>query len=295
MRRSTHPLIDIGVNLSSSRLYTRYEEILSRALESGVGGLILTGTDLESSALLARFCSEPRLNSPQLWSTAGVHPHDSAKVEAQDKDWRETLSVLLQNDRVISVGECGLDFERDYSPRDIQRQVFESQLELAVEFQKPLFLHQRGAGETFLDLLREYAPQLPKRIDDTGEHTIAAVVHCYTEGPKLMESLLELGCYIGITGWICDERRADSLRSAVTSLPLQRVLIETDAPYLLPRTLRPKPKKGFNEPCYLPHIVEHISMYLGEPVDVLERASRENTERLFSISLNRSDATQIDT
>jgi TatD DNase family protein len=285
MLSSPHPLIDIGVNMSSSRLLKRREEILSRALSAHVKGLIFTGTDLESSELLCELCDSEHKGTPRLWSTAGVHPHDAERVLTESPSelaWVDRLRRVHDHPSVVAVGECGLDFERNYSPPKVQRAVFEAQLRLAVEMQKPLFLHQRGAQHDFLAMLTEYLTDLPI-IGPEGER--AAVVHCYTDGPELLETLVDLGCSIGITGWICDERRADLLRDAVTHLPLSRVLVETDAPYLIPRTLRPKPKKGFNEPAYLPHILEQISLYMKASVDQISLASLVNTQRLFSISL----------
>ena len=293
-----YPLIDIGVNLTSSRLFKRREDILARSLQAGVVGLVLTGTDLKNSKQLIHYTDErSSVNLKQaenlkniemskelyLWSTAGVHPHDAQSTVEQSKlsqSWLEELRTLLMNDRVIAVGECGLDYDRNYSEPAIQRKVFEAQLKLAVETQKPLFLHQRAAGADFVEMLKDYADELPKRGDQ-----LAAVVHCFTDDLNTMEKLLELGTFIGITGWICDERRGESLQKAVAHLPLQSVLVETDAPYLLPRTLKPKPKKGYNEPAYLPHIVEHLSQYMAQDVSVVAQASFENTKRLFHLEL----------
>ena len=132
----------------------------------------------------------------------------------------------------VAVGECGLDFFRDYSPRDAQRRAFAAQLELAAEVGKPVFLHQRDAHEEFVAMLA------PARASLAG-----GVAHCFTGGPAELDAYLELDLYIGVTGWVCDERRGAALRAAVPRIPLDRLLVETDAPYLLPRDLEPKPRE----------------------------------------------------
>ena len=131
---------------------------------------------------------------------------------------------------VVAAGECGLDYFRNFSPPAEQRRAFELQLGLAARLDKPLFLHQRDARADFLAMLRAH-PGVAAR----------AVLHCFTEGPDMLEECLALGLSIGVTGWICDERRGEALREAAPRIPADRLMLETDAPYLLPRTLRPKP------------------------------------------------------
>ena len=283
------PLIDIGVNLDSPRLTCQIDAVLTRAAHADVRGLILTGTSPEGSARCAEYARTLNTDNVanqdearcQLWSTAGVHPHDAEA--ALTRAWRAEIEALLTRPEVVAVGECGLDFERNYSSVEAQREIFEAQLQLAVRHQLPLFLHQRGAHAELLTLLRRYAPELPRR--ESG--ALAAVIHCYTGGLEEMQSYLELGCFIGVTGWVCDERRGDALRAAVRSLPLTRVLVETDAPYLTPRTLRPKPKKGTNEPAFLPHIVHELAGYMGVDASELARAATLNTQELFAVNLSQ--------
>ena len=283
------PLIDIGVNLSNPRLIKRLDELMIKALKAQVRGMILTGTDPNNSLNYLDLIAKLEQDYPELrfWSTAGVHPHDAQEALTQTYQHGTWLQQILYchhlSSKVIAVGECGLDYERNYSDPAIQRQVFEQQLQLAVELQKPLFLHQRGAQHDFIAMLQNYRSDLAKR----GE-ALAAVVHCYTDDLSTLEHLLELGCYIGVTGWIADERRAENLRNAVTHLPLNRVLIETDAPYLLPRTLRPKPKNGLNQPAYLPHIAEQLAIYMNTDVNTLITSALTNTLALFQIELNHS-------
>ena len=280
------PMIDIGVNLSNSRLMKRIDELMENALTAQVKGMILTGTDPKNSLEYIELINQLEQDFTQLkfWSTAGVHPHDAEEALTQTYQhgsWLQQILACQQSStKVIAVGECGLDYDRNYSsPRD-QRLIFEQQLELAVQVQKPLFLHQRAAQSDFIDMLKTYHKDLAKR----GE-ALAAVVHCFTDDQATLEHLLELGCYIGITGWIADERRAENLRKAVTCLPLNRVLIETDAPYLLPRTLRPKPKNGLNQPAYLPHIAEQLAIHMQTDVNALIESALHNTMSLFQIDL----------
>lgn len=280
------PLIDIGVNLTANRLARQAAEVVQRAAAAQVTGLLLTGTSLEVSVECARLTEA--LASPssrcELWSTAGIHPHDAEKAQQTHPQWRGELAKLLAHPRVVAVGECGLDFERNYSPPEVQLEVFEAQLQLAVEHQYPLFLHERGAHDAFYQLLERYAPRLPQRDD-----ALAAVVHCFTGDHATLRRYLDLGCFIGVTGWVCDERRGQALQEAVSHLPLERVLIETDAPYLLPRTLRPKPKGGTNEPAFLPHIVEQLARYMGCDANTLAAHATANTLRLFSLTWGERD------
>ena len=285
----SHPLIDIGVNLSNPRLLKRLDELMLKALEADVKGMILTGTDPKNSLSSLDLIIKLEQDFPKLrfWSTAGVHPHDAQEAFAQTYQHGTWLQHILYchhlSNKVVAVGECGLDYERNYSTPTAQREVFEQQLQLAVQLQKPLFLHQRGAQHDFIAMLKNYRNDLATR----GK-ALAAVVHCYTDDLTTLEHLLDLGCYIGVTGWIADERRAEKLRNAVTHLPLNRVLIETDAPYLLPRTLRPKPKNGLNQPAYLPHIAEQLAIYMNTDVNTLIASALENTLDLFQINLDQS-------
>jgi len=170
------------------------------------------------------------------------------------------------------VGECGLDYYRNYSPHAAQREAFERQLELAGRCGKPVFLHQRDAHEDFIAILREHWPALA-----------GGVAHCFTGGAAELECYLELGLAIGITGWICDERRGAHLLELVRRVPSERLLLETDGPYLLPRDLQPKPSSRRNEPVYLPHIAAAVARARGEPAESLAKSSTAAARRLFRI------------
>jgi TatD DNase family protein len=260
-------LIDVGANLTHESFCDDLPAVISRAAGAGVRRMIVTGTTLEGSrAALALARSHPGV----LWATAGVHPHCAADF---DDSAGSELQALLRDPLAVAAGECGLDYYRDFSPRPAQRTAFARQLELAADSSRPVFLHQRDAHGDFLAMLREHGSGLP-----------AGVAHCFTNGPAELTDYLELGLYIGITGWICDERRAADLRSAVSVLPLDRVLVETDAPYLQPRSLRPTPKGRRNEPAWLPEVVRTLAEFMGHSPAAVAEASTRNAERLFGLS-----------
>ena len=259
-------LIDIGANLTHDSFDPDRDAVLARAAEAGVARIIVTGTSVTNSVQAAALC-ETRPGT--LFATAGVHPHHAADFDSHTAG---ALRSLLVNPAFVAVGECGLDFFRDYSPRDAQRHAFAAQLELAAEVGKPVFLHERDAHAEFVATLA------PLRTRLTG-----AVAHCFTGGPKELAAYLELDLYVGVTGWVCDERRGAELRAAVPSIPLDRLLVETDAPYLLPRSLTPKPQSRRNEPRFLAHVVERVAALRNEPVDVVARATTANAERLFGL------------
>lgn len=262
-----HRYVDIGVNLDHRRFEQDRDEVVDRAREVGVSDLILTGTCHESSKRVAALAS--RYGQ---FSTAGVHPHDAASFEA--KGGEPALTALLDAPSVVAVGECGLDFDRDFSPRDVQELVFETQIRLAQAREMPVFFHERKAHERFCAIL-----------DRTGP--VQGVVHCFTgERAELLE-YLDRGFFIGVTGWICDERRGQHLLEIVHEVPAGRLLIETDAPFLTPRTLRPRPKKGRNEPALLPHIAEVVAKARGESIAALAEHTSAAADTLFGLESAR--------
>ena len=265
------PLIDIGVNLLNSRFDSDRVDVIQDALDHQVTGQILTGCSLSGSQKALRFCYEQREHFPHLWATAGIHPHDSAQLQ-DHPNWIHTLKELAHHPKCVAIGECGLDFNRDFSPRPIQESVFESQLQCAIELNLPVFLHERDAHIRFYDILKNAISDLK-----------GAVVHCFTGNRSQIETYLDLGCMIGITGWICDERRGQEVQEAVQSLPLDRVMVETDSPYLTPRGLKPKPKRGRNIPSTLPYIVSTLAHYMDVSALELTHASYTNSIRFFNL------------
>lgn len=150
-----------------------------------------------------------------------------------------TLRRLAENDRVVAIGECGLDFNRNFSAPEQQEYAFNAQLALAAELSLPVYLHCREAHERFIAILAPWLPQLP-----------ASVLHCFTGTREELEACLAMGLSIGITGWVCDERRGQALRELMPLIPAERLLLETDAPWLLPRDMHPRPASRRNEPCF---------------------------------------------
>ena len=260
-------LVDIGANLTHESFDRDRDDVLRHAREAGVRRLIVTGTSVTESV---RALELARAYPGTLYATAGVHPHNAAQF---DEHAAEALRELLLQNEVVAVGEFGLDFYRDFSPRDAQKRAFQAQLEIAAEVQLPVFLHQRDAHDELLELLRPVRSRL-----------CGGVAHCFTGTAKMARDYLDLDLYIGITGWLCDERRGGDLRDAVRHLPLDRVLIETDAPYLLPRDLPEKPRGRRNEPRFLAHVLQRLAEAMGRSVQEVEEATRMNTEKLFALT-----------
>ncbi|OOE83236.1 hydrolase TatD [Salinivibrio sp. PR6] len=259
-------MIDIGVNLTSTRFDQDRETVVDDAKQAGVTGMILTGTSIdESQAAAALASSYPGF----AYATAGVHPHDAKSVEATDLS---AIQQLAQRPEVVAIGECGLDFNRDFSPRPQQEAVFEAQLALAAELSMPVFMHCRDAHDRWFAILRPWLDKLP-----------AAVLHCFTGDDRALRDCLDAGLYIGVTGWLCDERRGQQLQQQVSWLPDDRLMIETDAPYLQPRDIRPRPKRSRNEPKYLPHIAQTVARLRQQPVEHIIDCTIKNTQRCFSI------------
>jgi TatD DNase family protein len=260
-------LVDIGVNLAHDSYDADRPAVIERARAAGVTQMLVTGSSEASTrAALALACAHPG----RLFATAGVHPHHAS-------DWNATLRKALRDlaeaPEVVAVGECGLDYFRDLSPRPVQRAAFAAQLELAREVGKPVFLHQREAHEDFTAMLREHIAALS-----------GGVAHCFTGGASELDTYLGLGLAVGITGWICDERRGKHLLPLMRSIPPDRLLVETDGPYLLPRDLPEKPETRRNEPAYLPHIAAAVAKARGEDLESVARSSTSAARKLFRLS-----------
>jgi len=277
-------LIDIGANLLNSSFNRDREEVIKSAAARGVSPVIITGSGEKSSREAALYAS--RYNAGEsshkaedgkapkaglLFSTAGVHPHEAKNCGGGTIDALRNLTADYKT-TVKAIGECGLDYNRDFSPRDVQRKWFLKQVELAAELSLPLFLHERDAFADFSKILAEHIKAVP-----------AAVVHCFTGTASELEYYISLGCYIGITGWICDERRGSHLRELVKIIPPGRLLLETDAPYLLPRDLPFKVKNKRNESRFLPHVAETVAKCLGKETALLAKETFENAKRFFGL------------
>jgi TatD DNase family protein len=253
-------MIDVGANLTHSSFRDDLEAVVARARGAGVSTLIVTGTTVEESreaaAIAERF---------DLHSTVGIHPHHARDFRNADE-----LRKVAAHPRVVAIGECGLDFNRNYSPHPAQEECFTAQIELGLSLKKPLFLHSRDAHPRFAEIVKSM--QVEK-----------AVAHCFTGERDELRAYLDLGLYIGITGWICDERRGKHLLELVREIPRERLLLETDAPYLTPRDMKPQPKARRNEPAFLPHILKAVARALGRRADEVADETTRNARVLFDL------------
>ena len=259
-------LIDIGVNLTGSSFKNDLDDVITRACEAGVGRMVVTGTDIEHSRQALDLCTR---YPDVLYATSGVHPHHAKDCDEQTL---EQIRQLAESEMVVAIGECGLDFNRNFSPPDVQCYWFEAQLELAAALQMPVFLHERDAHDQFLAIIARWRDELP-----------AAVVHCFTGDAQQARAYMDLDLYIGVTGWICDERRGADLQQAVRVIADDRLMLETDAPYLLPRDLKPSPRDRRNEPMYLPHVCRAVARFREQDEQQLAAQTTANACRFFKL------------
>lgn len=260
-------MFDIGVNLTSTQFASDRQKVVKRARDAGVTGMLITGTNALESQQAQRLAeAQPGF----CWSTAGVHPHHASEWSTEIAS---TLRRLAEKLEVVAIGECGLDFNRNLSAHEQQEYAFDAQLALAAELNMPVFLHCREAHARFAAVLEPWLPKLA-----------GAVIHCFTGTRDELEACLAMGLSVGITGWVCDERRGLELRELLPLIPADRLLLETDAPYLLPRDMRPRPTSRRNEPCFLPHIVNQVATWRGESAEELATRIDQNARTLFRLA-----------
>jgi TatD DNase family protein len=261
------PLVDIGANLTNASFSHDLEAVLQRARAAGVDQIVVTGTSLAGSRAAGELAARHGLHA-----TAGIHPHHAQDFSAETLP---DLEALLGDPTYVAVGECGLDYNRMFSPRQAQLLCLEAQLDLAARTGKPLFLHERDASDDLLATLR------PRRA------TLGpAAVHCFTGDGATLDAYLDLGLFIGITGWICDERRGLHLRDLVPRIPPDRLMLETDAPYLLPRNLPAavvKSSNRRNEPGFLPAVLEVVASAQRRTPAEVAAATTATARRFFGL------------
>jgi len=250
-------------------------QTIQESITAGLSGLLIIASTLDESIEAQRFCHEHNSDEFILRFTAGVHPHYASAWSPQHYT---ELKKLLSDKYCVAVGECGLDFNRNYSSPQQQQLAFIQQLKLANETGKGLYLHERDAWQTQLELLKKY-----------GSNVKFKIVHCFTGGKRELDSYLELGCYIGITGWLCDAKRGSDLRQCVSRIPLERLLVETDAPYLFPKTIRPR--SANNHPKYLTHIIKEIAELISVDADIIKMTTEKNALALFCNNEGRTQHT----
>ncbi len=259
-------LIDIGANLTHDTFTDDFDRVLSQAENKHVKKMIVTGASVQGSQDAVDLAKGyPGI----LFATAGIHPHHA---EETNEESLELLRLLSRSPEVKAIGETGLDFFRDFTPRETQTRSFEAHIELAIDAKLPMFLHERDAHPVFRDILAPHRHRLA-----------GVVVHCFTGEADALAAYIDLDCHIGITGWICDERRGKHLLPLIKEIPDNRLLIETDAPYLLPRTIKPKPKTRRNEPKYLPYICQFIADHLGTSFEEVARRTSRNATNFFDL------------
>ena len=259
-----HEIADIACNFTSERFDKDLDKIIKRAVVNKITKFGLICSQLSDLDKLLKIYNQ---YSNDMFFTIGVHPHHANKI---DKEYLENLKEKIVKNNPHAIGETGLDFFRNLSTYEEQIYAFEEQIKIAIDTNKPLFLHQRDSHEDFIKILRKYSSDINK-----------AVVHCFTGTQKQLDDYLELDCYIGVTGWICDEKRNVELRKTIKNIPLSKLMVETDCPYLIPKNLLDKPKNNRNEPSYLNHIVSEISMLLDVSEEDIRKESFKNTLSFF--------------
>jgi TatD DNase family protein len=258
-------LVDIGVNLAHKRFRADLGDVIARARAAGVATMVVTGTSTAGS-----WAAWELARARGLFSTAGVHPHNAR--ECGEHTLAE-LRDLAGRPEVRAIGECGLDYDRNFSPPDVQRRWFAAQLELAAELSMPVFLHEREAHADVAAMVGERRAALP-----------GGVVHCFTGSAAELDAYLELDLHIGITGWICDERRGAHLRDLIARIPPDRLMVETDAPFLTPRDLPRPPPGRRNEPALLPHILDRVATAAGRSREDVAHTTTATARRFFGLA-----------
>ncbi len=263
--KAAAPLVDIGANLTHDSFRRDADAVIQRARDAGVETLIVTGTDLQH----AHQALELAARHPGLYATAGVHPHEASQWSAA---LAGEFAALYREPGIVAVGECGLDFNRNVSSPADQERAFEAQLGLAVEAGLALFIHERDAGTRMLEMLKSWRDEIAD-----------AVIHCFTGERRTLHGYLDLDLHIGLTGWLCDERRGHHLRELLADIPLNRLMVETDCPYLLPRNLPAKPPGRRHEPALLPWIVREIAHWRGDDEAGIAQATTATARRFFRL------------
>lgn len=259
-------LIDIGANLTHESFEDDFDDVLDRARAQDIVQMMVTGASLDGSVDALKLA---RRYPGFLFATAGMHPHHASDATP---DVLARIAALAAEPEVKAVGETGLDFFRDISPRTDQVASFEAHLDLAASLGKPIFLHERDAYPTFAEVLKPFRDRLGN-----------VVVHCFTGEKEALHAYLDLDCHIGLTGWVADERRGTHLIPLIGDIPDDRLLIETDAPYLMPRNIQPRPKTRRNEPQYLPYVCRFVADTLGRHYDQVAEQTTANARRFFAL------------
>ena len=257
--------IDIACNFTHPSLRENLDEILKNAEEVDVTKFVLLCASLNDLDSIQEIQKQ---DLSKYFVTAGIHPHHANEILNLGD---QNLFNLLKASSPHAIGETGLDYFRNISPPNIQRDSFKMHIEIAKELSLPLYVHQRNSHDDLIKIIKQHSDNLPPFI-----------VHCFTGTQNELDDYLDLGAYIGLTGWICDAERNTDLRASIKNIPLDKLMIETDCPYLIPKNLPNKPNRNINEPKYLPHIAKEIGQLMDVSLEELKIATSQNTIRFFS-------------
>lgn len=254
-------LIDTHAHLDDKRYNSDLSEVIDRAQQKKVKQIINVGINVKSSHRSVELAKK----YPGVYATVGVHPHDAEKVP---QDYIDQLKDLAVNnkDYVVAIGEMGLDYFKNYSPEESQKQVFRQQLELAKELKLPIVIHDRAAHQDAIDMVKEF------------QNEVYGVFHCFAGDEDIAQQALDLGFYISFTGNISFDK-AEKLRRVAQEVPLSSLMVETDCPYMAPVPFRGKR----NEPAYVRLVAEEIAELKGESVESIAEVTTENAQNLFKI------------
>ena len=259
-----HEIADIACNFTSDRFDNDLDQVINRAIVNNITKFGLICSSLSDIDKLLEIYNR---YSKDMFFTIGVHPHHANEI---NEEYLKKLKEVINNNNPHAIGETGLDFFRNLSTYEEQIFAFEEQIKIAIDTNKPLFLHQRDSHDDFVKILRKYSSDINK-----------SVVHCFTGTKEQLNDYLELDCYIGVTGWICDAKRNIELRKTIKNIPLERLMIETDCPYLIPKNLEEKPKNNRNEPTYLNHIANEVATLMKKDINDIREKTYKTSLSFF--------------
>ena len=259
-----HEIADIACNFTSDRFENDLDEVINQAIINNITKFGLICSRLSDIDKLLEIYNR---YSKDMFFTIGVHPHHANEI---NEEYLKKLKEVINNNNPHAIGETGLDFFRNLSTYEEQIFAFEEQIKIAIDTNKPLFLHQRDSHDDFIKILRKYSSDINK-----------SVVHCFTGTKEQLNDYLELDCYIGVTGWICDAKRNVELRKTIKNIPLERLMIETDCPYLIPKNLEEKPKNNRNEPTYLNHIANEVATLMKKDINDIREKTYKTSLSFF--------------
>lgn len=261
MNQQPSPLIDTHAHLDNERFVQDLDDVLQRAATSGISHIVTIGCSLETSrqsiALAERY--------PQIYAAVGIHPHDA--MEATESAISDLRDLVTKNDKIVAIGETGLDFYRDHCPRDVQRAAFRRQISLAKEVGLPLIIHDRDAHDEILTILREEQAE-----------QVGGVLHCFSGDTEMARACIEMGFFISFPGTLTYPGN-NALREVAKAISTDHMLIETDCPYLAPQPLRGRR----NEPAFVRHTAEELARVKGLSTEDIARITTFNAHRLFGI------------